>query len=231
VNFKFEIKMVFRSSNNSRTHNGYPASRPSRCINSLARHASPLAGERAPFRLRHDDRLKKVCLTVLVYILSSFPLSLSPQGSGKEIFRKSPSRQRKRAPSPPTDQGFKGCALRGLATAPEHSGSEPSTDQGFKGWPLGGIPTALEHAESGMTVGTSVTWPRPGLCSRGTLRHFRDQRERFVMESHRREALSPWTLSNGSGFSESPAGTFGARLWATSRPLSNGARASARITR
>jgi hypothetical protein len=28
------------------------------------------------------------------------------------------------------------------------------------------------------------------------------------MESHRREAPSPWTLSNGSGSSESPAGTF-----------------------
>ena len=34
-----------------------------------------------------------------------------------------------------------------------------------------------------------------------------------------------------SGSSESPAGTFGARLWATSRPLSNGARAFTRITR
>jgi ribonuclease HI len=32
-------------------------------------------------------------------------------------------------------------------------------------------------------------------------------------------------------YRKSPAGTFGARLWATSRPLSNGARASTRITR
>jgi hypothetical protein len=30
-----------------------------------------------------------------------------------------------------------------------------------------------------MTLGTSVTWPRLGLCSRGTLGHFRDQQERF----------------------------------------------------
>src|SRR5699024_10023178 len=45
---------------------------------------------------------------------------------------------------------------------------------------------------------TSVTWPRLGLRSRGTLGHFGDQRERFVMESHRREAPSPRTLSNGS---------------------------------
>jgi hypothetical protein len=51
------------------------------------------------------------------------------------------------------------------------------------------------------------------------------------MESHRREASSPQILSNGSGSSKSPASTFGARLWATSRPLSNGAQASTRITR
>ena len=33
------------------------------------------------------------------------------------------------------------------------------------------------------------------------------------MESHKREASSPQTLSNGSGSGKSPAGTFGARLW------------------
>jgi hypothetical protein len=31
------------------------------------------------------------------------------------------------------------------------------------------------------------------------------------MESHQREASSPWTLSNGTGSGKSPAGTFGAR--------------------
>jgi hypothetical protein len=30
-----------------------------------------------------------------------------------------------------------------------------------------------------MTLGTSDTWPRLGLRSRGTLGHFRDQRERL----------------------------------------------------
>jgi hypothetical protein len=30
-----------------------------------------------------------------------------------------------------------------------------------------------------MTLGTSDTWPRLGLHSRGTLGHFRDQQERF----------------------------------------------------
>jgi hypothetical protein len=33
-----------------------------------------------------------------------------------------------------------------------------------------------------MTLGTSVTWPRLGLRSRGTLGHFRDQQERFCNE-------------------------------------------------
>jgi hypothetical protein len=51
------------------------------------------------------------------------------------------------------------------------------------------------------------------------------------MESHQREASSPWTLSNGTGSGKSLAGTFGARLWATSQPLSNRAWASTRITR
>jgi hypothetical protein len=50
-----------------------------------------------------------------------------------------------------------------------------------------------------MTLGTSVTWPRLGLRSRGTLGHFRDQRERFVTESHRRRhrALGPYRMGPG----------------------------------
>jgi hypothetical protein len=51
------------------------------------------------------------------------------------------------------------------------------------------------------------------------------------MESHQREASSPRTLSNRTGSGKSPVGTFGARLWATSRSLSNGERASTQITR
>ena len=86
---------------------------------------------------------------------------------------------------------------RGSTAASSHSGSTPTTDQGFVGWPPKGSIAASEHAERGMTLCTSDTWPRLGLRSRGTLRHFRDQREQFVMESHRREASSPQTPSNG----------------------------------
>jgi hypothetical protein len=42
-----------------------------------------------------------------------------------------------------------------------------------------GSTAASEHAERGMTLGTSDTWLRLRLCSRGTLGHFRDQQERF----------------------------------------------------
>jgi hypothetical protein len=68
---------------------------------------------------------------------------------------------------------------RGSTAASSHSGSAPTTDQGFVGWPPKGSTAASEHAERGMTLGTSDTQPRLGLRSRGTLGHFRDQRERF----------------------------------------------------
>jgi hypothetical protein len=63
----------------------------------------------------------------------------------------------------------------GSTAASGHSGSTPTTDQGFVGWPPKGSTAASEHAEQGMTLGTSDTWPRLGLRSRGTLGHFRDQ--------------------------------------------------------
>jgi hypothetical protein len=66
-------------------------------------------------------------------------------------------------------------ALRkGSTAASGHSGSAPTTHQGFIGWPPKGSTAASEHAERGMTLGTSDTWPRLGLRSRGTLGHFRD---------------------------------------------------------
>jgi hypothetical protein len=61
---------------------------------------------------------------------------------------------------------------RGSTAASGHSGSVPTTDQGFVDWPSKGSTAASEHAERGMTLGTSDTWPRLGLRSRGTLGHF-----------------------------------------------------------
>jgi hypothetical protein len=68
---------------------------------------------------------------------------------------------------------------KGSTAASGHSGSVPTTDQGFEGWPPKGSTAASEHAERGITLGTSDTWSRLGLRSRGTLGHFRDQQERF----------------------------------------------------
>jgi hypothetical protein len=68
---------------------------------------------------------------------------------------------------------------RGSTTASSHSGSAPTTNQGFVGWPPKGSTAASEHVERGMTLGTFDTLARLGLRSRGTLGHFRDQRERF----------------------------------------------------
>jgi hypothetical protein len=65
---------MFHSSNDSRTRNRYPANRLSLHINSLVGHTSPLAGGRAPFRLRHDDCLKKSA----PHCFSLFPFFLSP---------------------------------------------------------------------------------------------------------------------------------------------------------
>jgi hypothetical protein len=61
---------------------------------------------------------------------------------------------------------------KGSTAASGHSGFAPTTDQGFVGWPPKGSIVASEHTERGMTLGTSDTWLRLGLRSRGTLGHF-----------------------------------------------------------
>jgi hypothetical protein len=105
--------------------------------------------KRVPFHLRHDDHVKKGAPHYLNLYPFPFPLSLSCHRDRERGYcEKDPSRRRKRAPSPPTDQGFEGYALRGSATAPEHSGSEPFTDQGFEGWPLGRVRQPPQSTQS-----------------------------------------------------------------------------------
>jgi hypothetical protein len=112
-------KRISHSSNDSRTCNRYPASRLSRRINSLAGHTSPLAGGRALFRLRHDDRLKKSVPHCLKYLLSSFPLSFSlSAGIGKGDISKEPFTAKETGPEPFTDQGFEGWPLEGIRQLP-----------------------------------------------------------------------------------------------------------------
>jgi hypothetical protein len=81
-----------------------------------------------------------------------------------------------------------------------------------------------------MTLGTSVTWPRLGLRSRGTLGHFQDQQERFCNGIPLEGGIDPLDPIEWVRVRQITCSTFGVRLWATSRPLSNGAWASTRIT-
>jgi hypothetical protein len=81
-----------------------------------------------------------------------------------------------RPPSPPTDKGFEGCALRGPAIAPEHSGSTPITDQGFEGWPLGRArqPPQTTQAPHPLLIRGSKASPSEGFDSRPRARRVRD---------------------------------------------------------
>jgi hypothetical protein len=188
--------------------------------------------KQATLHLRHDDRVKKGVPRRSISYPFPLPLSLSCYRDQERGYsERDPSLRRKRAPSPPTDQGFEGWPLgrvqqppqstraprpllirgskagpsegfdsrlgalglrahywsevqrlaprKGSTAASGHSGSAPTTDQGFEGYPPPpkGSTAASEHAERGMTLGTSDTWPRLGLRSRGTLGHFQDQQE------------------------------------------------------
>jgi hypothetical protein len=122
--------------------------------------------KQASFHLRHDDRVKKGAPHRLNSYPFLLPLFLSCyRDRERGYFERDPSQQRKRAPSPPTDQGFEGWPLRrvrqppqstrapspllirgskagprkGSTVAPERPGSAATTDQGFEGWPLGRV--------------------------------------------------------------------------------------------
>jgi hypothetical protein len=73
-----------------------------------------------------------------------FPSLSLATGTGKGgISEKDPSQRRKRAPSPPTNQGFEGCALRGLATAQSTRAPSPLLIRGSKAGPSKGFDSRL----------------------------------------------------------------------------------------
>jgi hypothetical protein len=84
------------------------------------RHRWP--AKQATFHLRHDDRVKRGAPRFLNSYPFLFSLSLAT-GTGKgDISKRILLREGNGPPSPPTDQRFEGCALRGPATTSEHSG-------------------------------------------------------------------------------------------------------------
>jgi hypothetical protein len=97
--------------------------------------------KRATFHLRHDDRVKKGA----PYHLNSYhfllPLSLSCYSDRERGYSgRDPSPRRKRAPSPPTDQGFEGWPLGRVRQLPQSTrtsgsllirGSKAGPSEGF----------------------------------------------------------------------------------------------------
>jgi hypothetical protein len=70
---------------------------------------------------------KKVRHVIKIHILSRFPSLSLATGTGKgDISKRILLREGNGPPSPPTDQGFEGCALRGPAAAQSTRAPEPS---------------------------------------------------------------------------------------------------------
>jgi hypothetical protein len=131
---------VFRPSNDSRTHNGCPTNHPSRRINSAAGQA-----KRATLDLRHDDRVKKGAPHHLNSYPFLLPLSLSCYRDRERGYsERDPSPQRKRAPSPPTDQGFEGWPLGRVRQPPQSTRApRPLLIRGSKAGPSKGFDSRL----------------------------------------------------------------------------------------
>jgi hypothetical protein len=97
--------------------------------------------KRASFHLRHDDRVKKGAPHRLNSYPFPFPLSLSCyRDRERGYFERDPSPRRKRAPSPPTDQGFEGWPLGRVRWPPQSTrasssllirGSKAGPSEGF----------------------------------------------------------------------------------------------------
>jgi hypothetical protein len=99
---------------------GCPANRSSRRINSLTGQATPLAGEAGVVSPPLDDRVKKGAAHYLNSYPFPLPLSLSCyRDRERGYFERDPSPRRKRAPNPPTDQGFEGWPLGRVRQPPQ----------------------------------------------------------------------------------------------------------------
>jgi hypothetical protein len=95
--------------------------------------------KRASFHLRHDDSVKKGAPHRLI----SYPLPLSLscyRDQERGYFERDPSPRRKRAPGPPTDQGFEGWPLGRVRQPPQSTrasgsllikGSKAGPSEGF----------------------------------------------------------------------------------------------------
>jgi hypothetical protein len=101
--------------------------------------------KRATFHLRHDDRIKKDAPHRLNPYPFLLPLSLSCyRDRERGYFERDPSPRRKRASSPPTDQGFEGWPLGRVRQPPQSTQALGSLlIRGSKAGPLEGFDSRL----------------------------------------------------------------------------------------
>jgi hypothetical protein len=101
--------------------------------------------KRATFHLRHDDRIKKDAPHRLISYPFPLPLSLSwYRDRERGYFERDPSPRRKRASSPPTDQGFEGWPLGRVRQPPQSTRDSGSLlIRGSKAGPSEGLDSRL----------------------------------------------------------------------------------------
>jgi hypothetical protein len=102
--------------------------------------------KRASFHLRHGNRVKKGAPRRLNSYPFLLPLSLSCyRNRERGHFERDPSLRRKRAPSPPTDQGFEGWPLRRVRQPPQSTRASGSLlIRGLKAGPSEGFDSRLK---------------------------------------------------------------------------------------
>jgi hypothetical protein len=133
--------------------------------------------KRASFHLRHDDHVKKGVPHHLNSYPFPLPLSLSCYRDGKGDISKGILLHEGSGPRALLlIRGSKAGPSEGFDSRPRALGLQAHYLSRIRRLaPRKGSTAAPEHVERGMTLAMSVTWPRLGLCSRGTLGHFRDQ--------------------------------------------------------
>jgi hypothetical protein len=136
---------VFRSSNDSRMHNGCPANHSSRRINSAAGQETfgRRSGRRFTFAIMTASK-KGVPRRSISYPFP-LPLSLSCYRDRERGYsERDPSLRRKRASSPPTDQRFEGWPLGRVRQPPQSTRApRPLLVRGSKAGPSEGFDSRL----------------------------------------------------------------------------------------
>jgi hypothetical protein len=101
--------------------------------------------KRATLHLRHDDRVKKGAPHRSISYPFPLPLSLSCYRDRERGYsERDPSVRRKRAPSPPTDQGFEGWPLGRVRQPPQSTRApRPLLIRGSKAGPSEGFDSRL----------------------------------------------------------------------------------------